>query len=235
MRSILNAALSMPAVVFPALSLHEPELILIEEPSSVPLDFEIVGEQSARPDVTSLAANSFETALVYQPFAPFGVAGVGPLSVIDGPSVSILTVSPSLFELSASSDTEQETLCVPSLDTLTLNGDELPDTTSAVAPSVQVGAPARPLPESLTLMASETGDVMFQSLSPFAVWLTEIDGALLSIFTAGLVALFVLPALSETVPLLAVRPVPSDAIVLSAGHEPVPLGTTPEVASLHVQ
>ena len=69
-----------------------------------------------RPEVASLAWKRLVTSWLYQP-APFGLV-VAWRSVIEGATVSILTVSEAVWLLVALSETEQSMACVPSLETL---------------------------------------------------------------------------------------------------------------------
>lgn len=97
--------------------------------------------------------------------------------------MSIFTVSVfGPLGLPALSLTEQLMLWVPSPETLAV---QLPAigpgvSVSVLEPSVQVGAAARPLPESLAETVSVTGEVLFQPLVPSGVWLTERVGGVLS-------------------------------------------------------
>lgn len=79
-----------------------------------------------------------------------------------GAVLSIVTVSPALFGLPATSLTEQLTAWVPSPETVALYGDDDPRTASVAPLSVQLGALARPLPPSLAAIASETLAFVFQ-------------------------------------------------------------------------
>src|SRR5215211_3196422 len=115
-----------------------------------------------------------------------------------GSVVSILTVSLALFELSALSLTEQLMLWVPSPETLAVQLPAVPaESVRLVVPSLQVGAPFRPEPESLAETLRVTGEFLFQPPALAPVWLTEMVGSVVSILTVSL-ALFELSALSLT-------------------------------------
>ena len=115
------------------------------------------------------------------PAVPFGEV-VGPRSLIVGALVSMLTVSVALFRMPALSLTEQLMVWEPSPETLAVQVPAVEPAVSVreVAPSVQVGAPARPEPESLAETLSVTGEVLFQPFEPSAVWLTERVGGVVS-------------------------------------------------------
>ena len=114
-----------------------------------------------------------------------------------GAVVSSLTVSFAALGLLALSETEQEMLWVPSPETGVVQVPLPPVRVRLVVPSVQLGAPARPLPESLALIVTVTGAFTFQPPWPSGVCETDSAGATVSI-RIGLTAEpdAVLPALS---------------------------------------
>src|SRR5215203_120130 len=93
LRSILKSALLMPVFVLPAWSEHDPDATWTALPSAEPVltDFgKAAAQVASRPDPESPAEKALLTAVTYQPFRPFGAAGVGPLSVIVGAGRAIL-------------------------------------------------------------------------------------------------------------------------------------------------
>src|SRR3954447_11882048 len=96
------------------------------------------------------------TSLLFQPSA-FG-AGVRIAEIVGG-VVSILTVSFAVWPLEALSETEQWTAWMPSPETETCQGLDVPVTVAGEPSTVQVGAPSRAEPESLALTATLTGSV----------------------------------------------------------------------------
>src|SRR5947208_10402193 len=133
-------------------------------------------QEAARPEPESEASNSLPTSWLYQS-AVLGLE-VGPLSVIVGALVSMLTTSEAVCELPAVSSTEQPIVCVPSPETEVV---QLPApaavSVSASTPSLHEGAPARPEPESEAVTVSVTEVVLFQP-APFELWLTASDGSI---------------------------------------------------------
>ncbi len=98
------------------------------------------------------------------------------VSVPLGSTVSILTVSESLFEWPALSETEQLTEWLPSPVTETWKGLEPPVTVAGLPSTVQLGAPAIPLVASETATETETGSFVFQPFEPLTAWVTLIVG-----------------------------------------------------------
>src|SRR5215218_6183676 len=104
-----------------------------------------------------------------QSFVPFGDAGVV-ASVVDGFTVSILTVSLPVLLRPELSETEQLTACVPSPKTETVYGLDEPLTVAGLLSTVQVGPPATPLVASETATETVIGEFVFHPFAPFAVW-----------------------------------------------------------------
>src|SRR5215213_697871 len=187
-RSILNAALLIADAVLPASSVHVPEPTGPDEPSLAPVDTDFVlpfplkavWHAELSPEPPSVALNLLLTETVYQLFVPFGDAGVAPSSVIDGSSVSILTVSCAVDWLVALSVAWQSITCVPLPETEIV---QLPAPAgvrvSGVAPSRQLGELAfSPEPASEAVTVTVTGLEVFQPLLPLAGWLTFRLGAI---------------------------------------------------------
>src|SRR5215212_2520278 len=149
--------------------------LLVTETSVKPL-----GPEAPVASVTETLAATFTSLWLLA--AGLSLVGVTP-QLVEGAVVSILTVSVSgPLELSNMSLTEQFMLWVPSPETGAVQVPSVEPAVSVreVVPSVQVGAPARPLPESLAETLSVTGEVLFQPLVLSGVWLTERVGAVVS-------------------------------------------------------
>src|SRR2546426_3846822 len=136
-----------------------------------------------RPLVASLAATVTVTGeFVFQP-APFAP---GCETLIAGLTVSILTVSSAELGLPALSETVQLIPFVPSLATLVVQAPvPLDARLRLAAPSVQLGAPARPERSSLAVTVTATGEFVFQPLPPVAVWETARLGGTVSCVNVG--------------------------------------------------
>src|SRR5215211_3433416 len=187
-RSILNAALLIADAILPASSVHVPELTVTDEPSLEPVETDFVlpvplkavWHAELSPEPPSVALNVLLTETVYQLLVPFGDAGVAPSSVIDGASVSILTVSCAVDWLVALSVAWQSITCVPLPETEIV---QLPAPAgvrvSGVAPSRQLGELAfSPEPASEAVTVTVTGLEVFQPLLPLAVCVTFRLGAI---------------------------------------------------------
>src|SRR5438874_2737872 len=126
-----------------------------------------------------------------------------------GLTVSILTVSFVVLLLLTLSVAVHATGCVPSPDT-----ESVPEYESAFAVKSGVGdrtTGARstkhasvfsPLPASDAVTFTVTGDVLFHPFEPFAVWVTERDGLVLSTTRSNIRGSASLPALSLAVTLI---------------------------------
>ena len=89
-RSILNGALSVPALVLPARSEHGPELTTTVRPWFEPLVLVKSDPQPSRPDGPPSAWNWFVTGVTYQSLLP-SAGAVGPRSMMVGPVTSTNT------------------------------------------------------------------------------------------------------------------------------------------------
>src|SRR5207247_1534292 len=183
---------------------------------SVVTDFGLV--QEATPETPSAHVNVMVTSVLFQPTV---LAAGDWLCVIVGGVLSILTWTVlAASVLPALSTLQNCRLCTPSALIATL----VPACWAPASNLKKVFA----TPESPSLASRVTvTSLLFQ----FAGAVALVVGAVLSILTAGLlVLLVVLPALSAT-EVLAVRPVPSLLMVLSAGVLPA----RPDRASEAVQ